>query len=126
MKEHPKHQGILVTKTGEVFSCRVPGSNQHQTLIDYSNPKKLSLVYHKSGYVRVSVGKKTKGLVHRLVAETFIPNPDNKPMVNHIDGDKTNNHISNLEWVTNAENVRHAFALKRGEPIAPALSIAVN
>lgn len=64
----------------------------------------------KDGYRQVilSYKGKRKGIkVHRLIALTFIPNPDNKPMINHIDGNKTNNNVSNLEWVTNQENQDH-------------------
>lgn len=67
----------------------------------------------KDGYRVVSLvgrGGKRKSLkVHRLLAQTFIPNPENKPCVNHIDGDKANNTLSNLEWCTVQENVQHAY-----------------
>lgn len=55
--------------------------------------------------------KKKRYKIHRLVAITFIPNIDNKPEVNHIDGNKENNCISNLEWTTSSENMQHAFKM---------------
>lgn len=56
--------------------------------------------------------------IHRMIAETFIPNPDNKPHVNHIDGNRFNNHVSNLEWNTASENRYHAFRLGLAKPLA--------
>ena len=65
------------------------------------------------GYLTVDLSYKHKrGVkIHRLVALAFVPNPNNKPQVNHIDGNKRNNEANNLEWVTNAENQLHANKL---------------
>ena len=63
------------------------------------------------GYENITLyldGKRKHKKVHRLIAETFIPNPENKKCVNHKDGNKLNNNVSNLEWCTYAENNRHA------------------
>lgn len=71
-----------------------------------------SLTENQFGYLQVTLhdsGERTTFRVHRLVALTFIPNPDNKPQVNHKDGNKKNNHVSNLEWATSQENIFHAF-----------------
>jgi hypothetical protein len=70
-----------------------------------------SFVISNAGYKRVCLsinGKQTMRTIHRIVAETYIPNTLNKQMVNHKDGDKLNNNINNLEWVDRAENEYHA------------------
>jgi len=81
--------------------------------------------FHKKGinkedsYKRVSLalcGDRKKYSVHRLVAKAFVPNPDNKPFINHKDGDKLNNHFTNLEWVTASENQKHAYATGLNSP----------
>ena len=70
----------------------------------------LTQIPNSNGYYTVAIDGKRK-TVHRLVASAFIENPDNKPCVNHIDGDKKNNKVENLEWVTYGENNSHAYAI---------------
>lgn len=90
-----------ITDTGDAYS-RNP----------YNNPtgriKKLKLRHDTNGYVSVTLSGQRSYRVHRLVAEAFLPNPENKPEVNHIDGNKQNNNVSNLEWVSKSENAIHS------------------
>jgi len=86
---------LIISSDGEVFG---------------RGGKRLSKYFDKDGYeyVLVSIaGKRRKLLVHRLVANAFLPNDNNLPQVNHKDGNKANNEVDNLEWITNSENQMH-------------------
>lgn len=113
-KPIPGYEGIYeVSSYGNVKSIDRKITNSiGRTRIYKGHPLKVSK--DRYGYPVCKLWKHSKGknfTIHRLVAITFIKNIDDKPLVNHIDGNKFNNHVSNLEWCTNSENDLHAFSL---------------
>ena len=108
IKEIPNYEGYYIAKTGQVFSTRGRWGTEA--------PKELKQT-PQNGYPSVSLyktGNKGSGYgdtvyVHRLLAEAFMPLIDGKTFVNHKDGNKENNSLDNLEWVTQQENNLHAF-----------------
>lgn len=93
----------FVTRDGRVFSAM-------KEQIVMLRPSVGTMGYHKVSLVIPGQAKKRLVSVHRLVAQAFVPNPENKPEVNHKDLDKLNNLVGNLEWVTHKENLAHARA----------------
>ena len=104
-------QGYEISTLGNVRSYRKTKSGE---ISIFHKPIKKGYSGKKKKYEKVLLrvdGKSKSFLVHRLVAETFIPNYFKKPQVNHIDNNPLNNTIDNLEWVTNSENQIHRFKL---------------
>ena len=104
------YEGLYeVSNTGRVRSVDRYIKNGHSSYRLHKG-KVISLLKGEYGYIQVNLyynGKNYKKYVHRLVAQAFIPNPDNLPQINHKDEDKTNNRVDNLEWCTAKYNINY-------------------
>lgn len=111
-KDVPGYEGYYqASNRGKVRSIDRTIIDKNEIKI-HRTGKVLSQNVNKDGYLFVELNKNAKRklrTVHRIISETFIPNIKNKPEVNHINGNKKNNAISNLEWVTSSENQIHAI-----------------
>lgn len=106
-------EGYKIDNQGNVWSYIKRGTNRKYGVIDWDmNPVKMSTSIKSNGYVHLGLSS-PKGYkyptIHRLLALAFIPNINNEPQVNHINGIKSDNTLENLEWVNRSRNVRHAF-----------------
>lgn len=111
IKKIPDFSGYYVEDTGKVFCTIGKGRKTRDNPVD---PYEINPRLTKNGYARVymrqdSTGKRVDRYIHRLVAEAFIPNEEDKPCVNHINCKRDDNRVENLEWVTTKENTDYTF-----------------
>ena len=102
---------MIAYKTINEFSNYLIGNNSEVYNKQTQYSKKPTSNHSGKGYLYVDLyngNKRKRKYIHRLVAEAFIPNPENKPYINHIDGNSHNNSVENLEWCIPLENVEHA------------------
>jgi len=104
-KDVKGYEGLyMINERGDVYSIRRKGTKGGLLI-----PQIEGCGYLQVPFTKNNIRKFKK--VHRLIAEYFISNPDNKPYINHIDGNKENNNISNLEWCTSSENNLHSVRI---------------
>lgn len=99
-KDIQDEDGYQISDTGKVRSYK---NNRHGTCDDYHI---LKPVLNRRGYETVCLGRGRRKLVHRLVAQAYIPNPNNYPMVRHMDDNPRNNNVKNLAWGTQVDNMQ--------------------
>ena len=119
-KSLPDVPGVEISTLGNVRTLDRVISSEKMTCFKKGRILKQQL--HHNGYLRVGFyvnGKNVHKLVHRLVAQTFIPNPNGLPEVNHKDGDRTNNNVDNIEWCTSEYNIayREKFGKALNRPV---------
>ena len=117
LKEIPDFDGYYADENGNIYTTLKKGCRDRFNLSKRIAPQKLRYRYLHNGYARVymrrvSTNQREDVYVHRVIAQLFVDNPENKPFVNHLDCNRSNNKASNLEWVTSKEN--NDYALKFG------------